>query len=192
MPAFFVFSCLVGLLSPGDHKRIAQCKLRLRFGRDVQLLAFGHDLNRGRAATADSCADRRAFSATGNRADRRAETRSEGCALRRLSAAALPDLLVFGGCYGIWNPVDDNLCQLQTKFGRSLQASSTFDVRDTAPDVRAARNDFNPALRNRLLEYGDERLTNFVGFAVNAVDHPYDNFRPGRNSPGCIRGTGRR
>src|SRR5262249_10202011 len=141
-------------------------KLEARFRRNVQFFAFSHDLYRRRTATADTGSDRGAFSTTGDCADDCANTSSRCSALRRLSAAAFSDFLIFRRRDGIRDSVHDDLRQFQTQLRRPRDSSGVVNVSNATAHISALRNDFNAALRHGFIQNGDELITNFVFLAV--------------------------
>src|SRR5947209_1582527 len=120
---------------------------------------------------------------SGNSPIARANTGTDACALGCFLSAASPDYVVFGSCYRTGNAVHDKLSQFKAQLRRSFQAARIVDFGNTAPNVGAAGNHFNAALRNRFVQHSDKGIAKFVGLAVDAVDHSNHDFRTRRNRP---------
>src|SRR5439155_4807527 len=139
-------------LSTGHNERTAEREFQLRFGGDVQFLAFGQDLNCGCATAANAGANRRGFAASGNSSNRGSDTRTDGSSLGGLLSAAFAHFTVFGGSHRVRNSVDDNLRQLEAQLRRSFQAACVVDVGNAAANVGATRNHLNASLGNRFIK----------------------------------------
>ena len=62
------------------------------------------------------------------------------------------------------------------EFSLSRDAAGLIDVGYTSTNIGAARNHFDSALIERLIEHGDECFADLVRFTVDAVDHANRDF----------------
>src|SRR6267142_866509 len=181
------YSFCVLVLPGSDDQRRAKREFQLGFRWNIQLFAFGHNLNCSGAAGSNTRTDSSALTAAGNRADTGTDGCTESGSFCRLTAAACPRLLVFGCRQRIRNTVDNNLSQLEPEFSLSRDAAGLIDVGYASTNIGAARNHFDSALIERLIEHGDECFAHLVRFTVDAVDHPNRELRSCRNRPCRIR-----
>src|SRR5882724_1125930 len=96
-----------------NGRGLLQTKFQQRFARHFDLLTAREDLNARSCRRADACADRRAFTAAGNRADNRARHGPASDFLRRIGAAPFALQAVIAADDGIVLPVDDEPRQLE-------------------------------------------------------------------------------
>ena len=160
---------------PGrDHERRSQRKFQLGFGGNVQFLALGEHLTCRTGTCTDTRADSSTFSTARDGSDDRTDSGADARPLDCLSSAALSGFTVFGSAQGIGDSVDVQLREFKAKLGRSRNSTRVVGGRDAAPNVGAARRDFDAVHEQRLVQDGDECRTGFAGFAVDGV-HQLDD-----------------
>src|SRR5437016_4428963 len=169
-----------------DNQRSAKRKFELRFRRDIQFLAFGQHLNRGSTTRAYTGADSGSFLATRNRANDRANSSAAAGALGCLRTAAFADFVVLGRSDWIPNAIYGDLRQFKSQLGGTGDSASLVNIGDAPANVCSAWNHFDSTLIEGLIEHRSECFADFVGFAVDAVNHANQNLGTGRNRIACI------